>query len=217
MEGDLVHAALSEDDQCTTTRTEDGCALNALQLNKAAVTAPPQAVEQVQAQKVEDAIEQVKAEQVEDAVEQAKAEQVEDAIEQLKAGQVEYAIEQAKAEQVKDAIEQAQGLTADAAVSSAACNTYWLTQIKKKYGSDCIDSNPDMCHSLDKSLQAYLKKGGQPAARSVICANQGDFKTALTTNIDKCTHLIHDAGKLGFKLPKSMSQMHHMCHHHHHR
>merc|ERR1712194_612600 len=59
--------------------------------------------------------------------------------------------------------------TVDAsAVSAANCDTKLLRQLQKKVGHhtwhDCVDPNPEVCHTIDAAIKAYLRKGGKRAA-----------------------------------------------------
>jgi len=106
--------------------------------------------------------------------------------------------------------------TVDAsAVSAANCDTKLLRQLQKKVGHhtwhDCVDPNPEVCHTIDAAIKAYLRKGGKRAAKKSICRHQGDFKDAFEHNYEKCKILAKKAAKQGLHMPSSPEDLKHMC------
>jgi len=106
--------------------------------------------------------------------------------------------------------------TSDAhAASAGQCDTALLRKLQKKVGHhvwhDCVDPNPEVCHSVDSAIKAYLRKGGKPAAKRSLCRHQGTFKNALENNYDKCNILITKARHEGLYLPSSMESFKRMC------
>merc|ERR1719245_527977 len=88
-----------------------------------------------------------------------------------------------------------------------ACTSGYVGQIRS-YGKECIDSCQSMCPALGQAVDAYLKSGGQPAAKRSICSHPHSFDCAYTPqNIGKCLPLIKQAAGFGFKLPESASQL----------
>merc|ERR1712087_395156 len=110
-----------------------------------------------------------------------------------------------------DANETVDGSTA----STANCDTRLLRKLQKKVGyhtwHDCVDPCPGVCHRIDAAIKAYLRKGGERAAKKNLCHHQGDFKDAFEHNYEKCKILIDKAGKEGLHLPSSPKALKYMC------
>merc|ERR1712099_63513 len=99
--------------------------------------------------------------------------------------------------------------------STGQCDTALLRKLQKKVGRhvwhECVDHYPEVCHRIDSSIKAYLRKGGKRAAKRNLCSHQGDFKDALTKNSEKCKALVKKARHEGLYLPSSMKSFKKMC------
>eukprot|EP00932_Pfiesteria_piscicida_P017596 SRR837773.4475.p3 GENE.SRR837773.4475~~SRR837773.4475.p3 ORF type:complete len:163 (+),score=72.40 SRR837773.4475:48-491(+) len=93
-----------------------------------------------------------------------------------------------------------------------ACTTGLVGQIHA-FAAPCLDACSHACGALGQAINAYMTKGGQPAAMHVICHYKRQFSCALTgANLPKCKGLIDKAAGFGFKLPSSMRELHGSCH-----
>ncbi len=105
------------------------------------------------------------------------------------------------------------GVEAQAAVEAdnAACHAGLVGQVYHQ-APTCFDACPQACGPLGQAITAYMTKGGQPAAKKVVCQNKGAFGCALTSgNLPKCRPLITKAASFGFKLPSSMGELNSQC------
>eukprot|EP00932_Pfiesteria_piscicida_P008277 SRR837773.18631.p2 GENE.SRR837773.18631~~SRR837773.18631.p2 ORF type:complete len:161 (+),score=65.17 SRR837773.18631:53-535(+) len=101
-------------------------------------------------------------------------------------------------------------LEAQAAVQNA-CHSGLVGQAYS-YAPACFDACSGACAPLGQAISAYMTKGGQSAAKKVICANKSAFQCALTGgNLAKCQPLIAKAAGFGFKLPSSRAQLNQEC------
>merc|ERR1719343_578470 len=103
---------------------------------------------------------------------------------------------------------------ADAAAAAAgeergACTSGIVGQI---HSADprCLDACPGACGPLGHAINAYLTRGGQPAATKDICKNKGAFSCAYR-NWGKCGPLFEKAKGFGFDLPKSQGGLNSQC------
>mmetsp|Transcript_14449 Transcript_14449/g.36343 ORF Transcript_14449/g.36343 Transcript_14449/m.36343 type:complete len:150 (-) Transcript_14449:34-483(-) len=82
----------------------------------------------------------------------------------------------------------------------------------RDFAPTCIDSCPQACESLELALQAYLTKGGQPAAKKVICQYESAFECPVgPENIGKCLPLIAKVKGYGFRFPESAEELRSTC------
>lgn len=92
------------------------------------------------------------------------------------------------------------------------CTEGLVGQIRA-FSTSCIDSCPQMCGPMDQAVHAYLTKGGYPAVKPIVCAQQNAFRCALTgSNYQKCKPLIVKAASFGFRLPSSIGALRSQCH-----
>jgi hypothetical protein len=104
----------------------------------------------------------------------------------------------------------ATSVAADDAVEGA-CSSGMVGAIRKM-GPSCLDSCKQACRPLAEAVDAYLKRGGYPAAKRVICRHRREFGCAVSKeNLHKCKHLLQRAGTFGFKLPQSPYELHQQC------
>jgi len=65
---------------------------------------------------------------------------------------------------------------------------------------------------LELALKAYLTKGGQPAAKKVICQYESAFECPVgPENIGKCLPLIAKVKGYGFRFPESVEELRSTC------
>merc|ERR1719343_732666 len=103
---------------------------------------------------------------------------------------------------------------ADAEASAAgeergACTSGLVGQIHDA-DPGCLDACPGACGPLGQAINAYLKKGGQPAAKREICKHKGSFGCAYK-NWGKCGPLFAKAKGFGFTLPTSQGALDSQC------
>mmetsp|Transcript_17342 Transcript_17342/g.49285 ORF Transcript_17342/g.49285 Transcript_17342/m.49285 type:complete len:164 (-) Transcript_17342:255-746(-) len=107
---------------------------------------------------------------------------------------------------------QAKALKVDAendGEAQGACDSGLVGQIKS-FAPDCINACPQSCGALGQAINAYLTKGGQPAAKRVICQHKGEFSCAFD-HWGACQKLADKAGGMGFKLPRSKGELYGGC------
>mmetsp|Transcript_2086 Transcript_2086/g.6320 ORF Transcript_2086/g.6320 Transcript_2086/m.6320 type:complete len:171 (-) Transcript_2086:237-749(-) len=108
----------------------------------------------------------------------------------------------------------AKKLDAEAAEGELGACTSGMVGAIRKLAPSCVDSCPKACPMLGKAVTAYMTKGGQPAAKRVVCDNQSTFACFLQPSvIGKCTKLFHTAAGLGLRLPTSSWSLMSECSH----
>ena len=107
-------------------------------------------------------------------------------------------------------------LFAVVAVASAGCRDGMVGKIRMSSSSagQCIDACQGSCGALGRALDAYLKKGGAPAATKAICQEESAFRCYVTGGTqDLCSSLIDKAASMGFALPRSNGELARRCGH----
>mmetsp|Transcript_99610 Transcript_99610/g.214930 ORF Transcript_99610/g.214930 Transcript_99610/m.214930 type:complete len:171 (+) Transcript_99610:99-611(+) len=105
-------------------------------------------------------------------------------------------------------------LFAVAAVASAGCSDGVVGKIRRSSSSArrCIDACQGSCGALGRALDAYLTKGGAPAATEAICQEESAFHCYVTGGTrDLCSSLIDKAASMGFALPRSNGELARRC------
>eukprot|EP00405_Crypthecodinium_cohnii_P042303 CAMPEP_0206560208 /NCGR_PEP_ID=MMETSP0325_2-20121206/20863_1 /ASSEMBLY_ACC=CAM_ASM_000347 /TAXON_ID=2866 /ORGANISM="Crypthecodinium cohnii, Strain Seligo" /LENGTH=213 /DNA_ID=CAMNT_0054061877 /DNA_START=88 /DNA_END=727 /DNA_ORIENTATION=+ len=91
--------------------------------------------------------------------------------------------------------------------SANAC-TAGLVGTVRSFAPDCVDSCPQTCPAMAVAINAYMTKGGQAAARPVICQHKTEFNCFFESSImAKCQGLIAKAASFGFKMPHNEAEM----------
>merc|ERR1719203_448387 len=107
----------------------------------------------------------------------------------------------------EEAVELAANVTED---EGSACSAGYVGQIRAA-APDCINACQGSCYALEKAIDQYLTKGGQPAVHRYVCQKKGGhfvnlnaFKCFVSGHaLPKCKPLIAKAAGFGFKLPQS--------------
>jgi len=98
-----------------------------------------------------------------------------------------------------------------AQVEGNACSD-GLVGKARAFAPTCIDACPQSCEPLNVALNAYLTKGGQPAAKKVICQYESAFECPVAPeNIGKCLPLIAKVKSYGFRYPESVEELRSTC------
>eukprot|EP00405_Crypthecodinium_cohnii_P047831 CAMPEP_0206574204 /NCGR_PEP_ID=MMETSP0325_2-20121206/29307_1 /ASSEMBLY_ACC=CAM_ASM_000347 /TAXON_ID=2866 /ORGANISM="Crypthecodinium cohnii, Strain Seligo" /LENGTH=164 /DNA_ID=CAMNT_0054078765 /DNA_START=88 /DNA_END=582 /DNA_ORIENTATION=- len=95
--------------------------------------------------------------------------------------------------------------------SQNSCTAGLVGQIRS-YAPSCIDSCQQTCGAIGSAINAYLTKGGQPAAIRAVCQYKHQFGCFFQgNNLNKCRGLISKAAGYGFQLPTSQHQLNSQC------
>uniref|UniRef100_A0A7S2IY89 CPW-WPC domain-containing protein n=1 Tax=Zooxanthella nutricula TaxID=1333877 RepID=A0A7S2IY89_9DINO len=90
-----------------------------------------------------------------------------------------------------------------------ACDHGLVGQVKS-FAPGCLGACPQACGPLGQAIDAYLKKGGQAAAKPVICRHKSQFACAYD-HWGSCKTLVSKAAGFGFKLPTSAGALNAQC------
>mmetsp|Transcript_85708 Transcript_85708/g.247516 ORF Transcript_85708/g.247516 Transcript_85708/m.247516 type:complete len:163 (-) Transcript_85708:164-652(-) len=90
-----------------------------------------------------------------------------------------------------------------------ACSSGLVGRVKS-YAPGCIAPCPQACGPLGEAMNAYMKHGGQPAAKRVVCAHKSQFSCYLH-HWDACQGLVNKAAGFGFHLPRSTGELYGQC------
>mmetsp|Transcript_66835 Transcript_66835/g.169517 ORF Transcript_66835/g.169517 Transcript_66835/m.169517 type:complete len:178 (-) Transcript_66835:127-660(-) len=76
----------------------------------------------------------------------------------------------------------------------------------------CLDACPQICVPLGVAVNAFMTKGGQDAAKQVVCRYKTELACGLQGSVlDHCKILIKAAASFGMKLPNSITQLNSGC------
>jgi hypothetical protein len=98
---------------------------------------------------------------------------------------------------------------AQAEVDAGSCRSGLVGRVYK-VAPACMNACSYTCGPLSEAINAYLTKGGRPAAKKVVCRKKWAFACPLKRkNSKKCRPLIRKAS--GFGLPTSIGQLNRQC------
>eukprot|EP00429_Kryptoperidinium_foliaceum_P127449 CAMPEP_0176272204 /NCGR_PEP_ID=MMETSP0121_2-20121125/45594_1 /TAXON_ID=160619 /ORGANISM="Kryptoperidinium foliaceum, Strain CCMP 1326" /LENGTH=154 /DNA_ID=CAMNT_0017612371 /DNA_START=94 /DNA_END=558 /DNA_ORIENTATION=+ len=95
--------------------------------------------------------------------------------------------------------------SAVAGAEGGACDRGLVAQIKP-LAPGCFKGCPQACGPLGDAINAYMTKGGEEAAKDVICKHKTEFSCAYSHWGD-CKTLAVQAGSLGLHIPMSQHEM----------
>lgn len=90
-----------------------------------------------------------------------------------------------------------------------ACDKGIVAQIKP-LAPGCFRGCPQACGPFGEAINAYMTKGGEKAAKGVICRHKTAFPCAYK-HWGYCKTLALQAGNLGLHIPMSQHDMDHGC------
>lgn len=77
---------------------------------------------------------------------------------------------------------------------------------------ECIDACSHTCSTLSEAITAYTGKGGEAAARQVLCTEKENLHCFFEAKHEKiCRPLGEKAKAMGFELPTTKQEMHAEC------
>jgi hypothetical protein len=81
-----------------------------------------------------------------------------------------------------------------------------------KYAPACFNKCSYACGAINEAINAYMRKGGQSAAKKVVCRRKSQFSCFVKrSNIGNCRPLISKAASFGFSLPSSVGDLNRQC------
>mmetsp|Transcript_25242 Transcript_25242/g.64305 ORF Transcript_25242/g.64305 Transcript_25242/m.64305 type:complete len:163 (+) Transcript_25242:143-631(+) len=104
-------------------------------------------------------------------------------------------------------------LEVDAAAESepSSCTSGMVGQVRS-FAPGCLDACPQACGPLGVAMNAYMTKGGQPAAKTAVCQYKSQFSCFLSSSVwPQCKELVEKAASFGFTLPHSVPQLNAGC------
>merc|ERR1712113_509048 len=93
-----------------------------------------------------------------------------------------------------------------------SCHSGLLGMALKKMPSvwQCLGPCHSSCPAVNDVLQAYMLRGGKPAAERSVCHNKANLM-CLVDHIEPCMELVGKAATYGIQIPTSRSQFSTMC------
>mmetsp|Transcript_51004 Transcript_51004/g.134003 ORF Transcript_51004/g.134003 Transcript_51004/m.134003 type:complete len:171 (+) Transcript_51004:2-514(+) len=91
------------------------------------------------------------------------------------------------------------------------CYTGLVNKIRA-FSPSCFTHCPQMCAPLGQAINAYLRKGGAPAVKPVVCGHKSAFGCGFSgAGASSCLALAHKAASFGFRLPTSWGALNAQC------
>jgi len=91
------------------------------------------------------------------------------------------------------------------------CRSGMVGRIRAQ-GSECFDACPQMCEPLAEAITAFLRRGGAPALRRVVCRRKESFYCPLQeVNRARCEPFITRARRMRITLPNSIPALQEEC------
>merc|ERR1719499_747585 len=82
----------------------------------------------------------------------------------------------------------------------------------RAFSPGCFQHCPQMCGPLEQAIGAYMRHGGAPAVKPVVCSHKSAFGCGLSgAAASSCMQLVHKAASFGFKLPTSWGALNAQC------
>merc|ERR1719188_973493 len=102
-------------------------------------------------------------------------------------------------------------LEASVQTASSACHRGYVKKARDM-APRCIDQCSSSCYAVGEAIDAYLRRGGQPAAMKSVCRNKRAFSCFVTpSHVGNCRVFFDKARKFGISLPSSERDLDRRC------